>query len=72
MSASTTMPITLNGAETTVPTGSTIARVLESTGYADAVVAVAVNGTFAPKSTHDSRRLAPGDAVEVVAPMAGG
>ena len=66
------MSIVLNGAEQSVQAGLTVHDLLERSGYTGAVVAVAVNGTFVPKSTHPERRLSPNDRVEIVAPMAGG
>lgn len=65
------MRITLNGAP--VETRSdTLARLLEETGFADAVVATALNGAFVAREARAATPLAEGDAVEVVAPLAGG
>ena len=50
----------------------TLAELLEELGFGSAVVATAVNGSFAPAGERDSRALAEGDRVEVLAPMQGG
>jgi sulfur carrier protein len=72
VSSASSIPLTLNGEPTSAKAGVTVRDLLEAAGYTGAVVAVAVNGTFVPKSTHPTHRLSAGDAVEVVAPMAGG
>ena len=41
-------------------------------GYAEAVVATAVNGDFVPAAARPGHALAPGDRVEIVAPRQGG
>lgn len=41
-------------------------------GYADAVVATAVNGSFVPAPKRVETPLQPGDSIEVLAPMQGG
>ena len=50
----------------------TLAELLEELGFGSAVVATAVNGSFTPAGQRDSRALAEGDRVEVLAPMQGG
>ena len=52
--------------------GDTLARVLDELGYAGAVVATAVNGTFVPVKSRRNTPLKSGDTVEVLAPMQGG
>jgi sulfur carrier protein len=52
--------------------GRTLADLLQELGLADAVVATAVNGSFAPAGERASRVLRDGDRVEVLAPMQGG
>jgi sulfur carrier protein len=49
-----------------------LAAALAELGYADAVVATAVNGNFVPASKRSAAALAEGDEVEVLAPMQGG
>jgi sulfur carrier protein len=45
---------------------------LQELGYADAVVATALNGEFVPAGSRPGARLSDGDRVEVLAPMQGG
>ena len=66
------MVIILNGETIDTQAGATIAVMLAQAGYADMLVAVAVNGAFVPRSDHDHVQLAEGDAVDIVAPMQGG
>lgn len=66
------MKITLNGVEKPLKTETPITALLESEGFADKLVAVAVNGAFVPKSRHASALLKDGDQIEIVAPMQGG
>jgi sulfur carrier protein len=45
---------------------------MEQFGYAEAVVATALNGEFVPKTARSATPLTEGDRIEVVAPMKGG
>jgi len=65
------MRIEVNG-EAHEVTSTTVAAALTELGLADARVATALNGTFVPKVARDDTRLAPGDRLEVLAPMQGG
>jgi sulfur carrier protein len=49
-----------------------LAGALQELGYADAVVATALNGEFVPAGSRPGARLSDGDRVEVLAPMQGG
>jgi sulfur carrier protein len=65
------MKILVNGAWR--DTGATdLAAALQELGYADSVVATAVNGEFVPASSRPGAPLADGDRLEVLAPMQGG
>ncbi|MDB6041980.1 MAG: thiS [Gammaproteobacteria bacterium] len=65
------MKILVNGAWR--DTGATdLAAALKELGYADSVVATAVNGEFVPAGSRPSARLADGDRLEILAPMQGG
>lgn len=65
------MNITLNGVA--CETAATdLATVLVEQGFADAVVATAVNGAFVPATARGDFQLTPGDQIEVLAPMQGG
>jgi sulfur carrier protein len=52
--------------------GSDLASVLRELGYADAVVATALNGEFVAVAARARAHLTEGDRVEVLAPMQGG
>lgn len=67
-----TIDVTLNGEPTSIAEGTTVRRLLERLSLADAAVAVAVNGTFVPRSRHAAHVVREGDAIELVAPMQGG
>jgi sulfur carrier protein len=65
------MKILLNGAWR--DTGAVnLAAALQEFGYADAVVATALNGEFVPTGSRSATRLTDGDRIEVLAPMQGG
>ena len=70
------MQVTVNGAGTDVPDGTTVAGLVDGLLRASAAghgrVAVARNGDVVPRSSWTATRLAPGDAIEVLAPTAGG
>lgn len=63
--------IHLNGARTDTA-AATLAELLVEQGYANVKVATAVNGTFIPERERAARRLAAGDAIEVVSARQGG
>jgi len=45
---------------------------LAELGYAEAIVATALNGEFVPVGSRRAARLSEGDELEVLAPMQGG
>ncbi len=49
-----------------------LAGALREFGYADAVVATALNGEFVPAGARPGASLTDGDRLEVLAPMQGG
>jgi sulfur carrier protein len=49
-----------------------LAGALQELGYAEAVVATALNGEFVPAGARPGARLAEGDRLEILAPMQGG
>ena len=67
-----TISISLNGEPTTIDAGTTVRRLLEQLELGEAVVAVAVNRSFVPRSQHAEHVVHAGDAIELVAPMQGG
>jgi sulfur carrier protein len=50
----------------------TLDEALEVLGFGEARVATAVNGAFVPAAARTLTQLAPGDRIEVLAPMQGG
>ena len=50
----------------------TLAAALDELDLGEAVVATALNGDFVPARQRGERPLAPGDRIEIVAPMQGG
>ena len=49
-----------------------LAGVLTALGYADAVVATALNGEFVPARKRETTQVEDGDRIEIVAPRQGG
>ena len=66
------MQITVNGAPHQAAPGTTLAQLLAELELPVQAVAVAVNLEVVPRATHAERRLADGDAVEVVRAVGGG
>jgi sulfur carrier protein len=66
------MQIIVNGAAREVSGQADIAAALTELGFADAVVATALNGQFVPMAVRSATVLSPGDQLEVLAPMQGG
>ncbi|MHB1870229.1 MAG: sulfur carrier protein ThiS [Steroidobacteraceae bacterium] len=65
------MNIQVNG-EWRVVRAADLAAALAELGFAEAVIATAVNGTFVPAPQRSAAALAEGDRLEVLAPMQGG
>lgn len=66
------MTITINGETQPIDQEMTIREMLDTHGFGDKIVAVAVNGAFVPKSEHNTAQIKDGDSIEIVAPMQGG
>src|SRR5262249_35028053 len=64
--------ITLNGEPRSFPVAITISQLLEHLGQNRRPVAVEVNREVVPAARHGERKLADGDAVEVVTLVGGG
>jgi sulfur carrier protein len=64
--------LTVNGVPTDVPEPMTVATLVAERSGGHRRVAVAVNGGVVPRSAWETTALAAGDAVEVLAPTAGG
>ena len=65
------LALTING-EVRQSSAATLLELLADLGYGANRVATAVNGDFVPERLRSSHRLAPGDAIEIVAPRQGG
>lgn len=66
------MEIILNGEPREVAAGLSVFELIAELGLQGQRVAVEVNLDIVPRSQHDTRRLAPGDRVEVVRAIGGG
>lgn len=66
------MKISLNGAVIDVVDGSSVADLVRANADEQRRVAVARNGEVVPRGEWDGTRLAEGDDIEVLAPVAGG
>ena len=68
------MQILVNGAERSLPEGSTVEELLATLGAPDSGrgVAVAVNGEVVPRSQWGASELSPGVRVEVLTAVQGG
>ena len=64
--------VTVNGAATQLPDGSSIAVLVEQLQLAGRRIAVEVNEEIVPKSAHAQTPLRDGDRVEVVHAIGGG
>ena len=66
------MQVTVNGDPVELGDGATVADLVAGRAGSHDRVAVARNGDVVPRSSWAQTPLAPGDAVEVLAPTAGG
>jgi sulfur carrier protein len=66
------MEITVNGTVRDVPEGLTVQALVEHLGLGGGPVAVEVNREIVPRAEHASRRVASGDAIEIVHFVGGG
>ena len=62
----------VNGESRVVPAGCTVDGLVELLGLTGRRVAVAINRDVVPRSSFASRRLAPGDRVEILEAVGGG
>jgi len=66
------MNITLNSDTIELDKPININEFLLSQGYADKMVAIAINGSFVPRSSYKEHLINENDDIEIVAPMQGG
>ena len=64
--------VQVNGESVSVPEGSTIADLLGRLSLESRRVAVELNLEVVPRSEHKTRRLSPGDRLEIVTFVGGG
>jgi len=65
------MQVIVNGAPQEVA-AATLAKTLVALGYADAIVATALNGEFVPARKRAATPVRDGDRIEILAPRQGG
>jgi sulfur carrier protein len=66
------MQVTLNGSPRDVPDGLTVRELVLHLGLGGGPVAVEVNREIVPRAEHGSRKVAAGDAIEIVHFVGGG
>ncbi len=66
------MQITVNGGRRRLEPGLTVGQLIERLDVPRGRLAVEVNGEIVPRGAFPSRRLAAGDAVEIVQAIGGG
>lgn len=66
------MQVAVNGKDTTLPSGMTLAQLVEHLGIDRRLVALAHNGEVIPRSTYEQVRVGEGDTVEIVRMVGGG
>ena len=69
---STVVRVTVGGQPREVAAGTTVADLLAALGAAGRPCAVEINHEIVPRAAHAGRRLADGDAIEVVGFVGGG
>jgi sulfur carrier protein len=66
------LAVRVNGEETLVRAGTSVAELLGELGLGGRRVAVAVNREVVPRVAHGSRRIAAGDRIEILEAVGGG
>jgi thiamine biosynthesis protein ThiS len=66
------MQVTLNGTAREVPDELTVAELIDHLGLGGGPVAVEINRAIVPRAEHRERRVANGDAIELVQFVGGG
>jgi sulfur carrier protein len=62
----------INGRPEELPSGITVATLLERLDLAGKPLAVEINGEVIPREEHPQRVVAPGDRIEIVTLVGGG
>ena len=66
------MNIILNGQAHTLSDNTPLAQLIDSLGLTGKRIAIELNNTIVPRSTHSTTMLAEGDRVEIVHAIGGG
>ena len=66
------MQVVVNGTSRDVPDDLTVTGLVGHLGLADGPVAVEINREIVPRAEHPTRRVAAGDAIEIVHFVGGG
>ena len=66
------LKLTVNGRTVALEEACDLARALNRWGHSGSGFAVAVNGSFVPRSSYESFLLRGGESIEVLVPMQGG
>jgi sulfur carrier protein len=66
------MEVTVNGTSRLIPDDLTVKDLVAHLGLSGGPVAVEVNREIVPRAEHGARKLAPGDAIEIVHFVGGG
>jgi sulfur carrier protein len=66
------MEVIVNGTARDIPEGLTVKDLVAHLGLADGPVAVEINREIVPRAEHPSRKVAGGDAIEIVHFVGGG
>ena len=68
----TTVDVTVNGKQATIPSGQTIHGYLASRGFHDRMVVVELNGQIIRRAAFDTATISAGDRIEIVHFVGGG
>ncbi|MGS2718078.1 sulfur carrier protein ThiS [Eionea flava] len=66
------LSISLNGEKTSIDASLSANRLLQTQGYQSEKIALAINGTFVPRSQYDETVINDGDEVDVIQAVGGG
>ncbi|NKB23305.1 MAG: sulfur carrier protein ThiS [Kiritimatiellae bacterium] len=66
------MKIVINGKSYESEENQTVQKMIETYGYDQTSIAVAVNQEFVPRVDYGKKIVSEGDEIEIVAPMQGG
>lgn len=64
--------VSVNNQLIQIPAQTTISQLITIAGFADQMVAIAVNGEFVPKSQYINTLLNESDNIDIVKPIGGG